>query len=395
MKETAKAFAGNLKRTLVLRGKVHQSVADDIVMINLKRLIVIAAITVPFSVLHIIFFHRGIADLGGPERTWRMWIITCHLALLVCMGSLGFIAFRLRKLDVVTKSGRALQYLAVGVMLAFGIVIASVDQLVTPNITPFLVACTILSASLLIKPHYMLPIYAVGLGVFVLFQGFTQQDHSVLLNNRMNGLAAIGIAIFLSYTLWNSTVATVLQKRKIESQQKELEEKNNELQVLVSHDPLTNLLTRRRFEELMTTEIAMVRRYGQQSSLVMLDVDGFKLINDNFGHLAGDSVVRHVASILKANVRETDTVARWGGDEFIILLPCTGLMDGKAAAEKLGAAIRQSPLTYDGELLNVTASFGVTAVSCTSENSLEQTFKDADLALYMAKGRGRDCVAVI
>ncbi len=395
MKEAAKAFASSLKRMLVLRGAMHESVADDIVLINLKRLMLIAAITMPFSALHIILFQRGIAEIGGVERTWRIWVITCHLALLVCMGLIGFIASRLRKRAAVSTMARALQYVAVCVMLAFGIVIASVDQLVTPNITPFLVACTIVSASLIIKPYYILPIYVAGMVVFITAQGLTQQDHSVLLSNQVNGLTAIGVAICLSYAHWNFTAANILQKRKIESQQKELEEKNHELQLLVNHDSLTNLLTRRRFEELMTTEIAMVRRYGQQSSLVMLDVDGFKSINDNFGHLAGDCVVRHVAAILKANVRETDTVARWGGDEFIILLPCTGLMDGKAAAEKLGAAIRQLPLTYEGELLNVTASFGVTAVSCTSENSLEQTYKDADLALYMAKGRGRDCVAVI
>ncbi len=391
----ARAFVAKIKQMLIHNGAAHKTVADDIAALNLKRLIAIAIFAVPFSAIHMILFHQGLAQIAGVERIWRLWVIASHFALLISLGTIGLAAFRFRNRVVATVPMRALQYAAAGVILTFGIVISSVDQLVTPNITPFLVACTVVSASLVIKPAYMLPIFATCLFVFISAQGVTQQNHAVLLSNRVNGITTIGLAICLSYTLWNGTVANILQKRKIESQRKELEEKNIELQFLAYHDPMTNLLTRRRFEELLTNEMAMVRRYGHKSSLVMVDVDGFKSINDGYGHLAGDCVVRHIASILKAHVRETDAVARWGGDEFILLLPCTEAMEGKAAAEKLGAVIRRTPMVYEGVTMNVTASFGVTAINCTSENSLEQTYKDADLALYMAKGRGRDCVAVI
>lgn len=395
MRQAARGMIKCLKDMLVMRITVHNAVADDIVFINLKRIIVLAAIAIPFNVAHIIIFWMGIAGADGLERTWRIGIIISHVLLAISMGVLGLLAYRFRKRATVTNSMRALQYAAVVAMLYFGVSITAVDQLVTTNITPFLVACTIISASMVIRPYYSLPVFAVAFAAFVISLGITQTEQSVLLTNRVNGLTSIGIALCLSFVLWNSTVANILQRRRIISQQKELEEKNRELQFLVYHDPMTNLYNRRKFEELLTVEIAMVRRYGRESSLVMLDIDGFKAINDKYGHPSGDRIVLHIASLLKSSVRETDSVARWGGDEFIVLLPCTSATDGMAAAEKLGSIIRQTPLPFGGELLNVTASFGVTAVSCDSENSLEQTYKDADLALYMAKGRGRDCVAAI
>lgn len=152
-------------------------------------------------------------------------------------------------------------------------------------------------------------------------------------------------------------------------------------------DKLTQLYNRTKLDELFEFEINKARRYPADLTAILIDLDHFKSVNDTYGHQIGDIVLRETASILTANVRDTDHIGRWGGEEFIILAPCTNLEQGRELAEKLRAAIAAFDFTMVGSR---TGSFGVAVFhEGDSEDSLTRR---ADECLYLAKEQGRNRV---
>ena len=167
------------------------------------------------------------------------------------------------------------------------------------------------------------------------------------------------------------------------------------LEQLASTDALTGLATRRQLIELAGHELARARRTHRPLTLVFLDVDDFKSINDRFGHDTGDRVLQGIGDVLHRELRASDLAARWGGEEFCALLPDTDLHAATEIAERLRAAVERMPLAApDGSPLPVTASFGV-AISMPDDNDLRRLADAADQAMYRAKqeGRNRGCVA--
>jgi two-component system cell cycle response regulator len=162
---------------------------------------------------------------------------------------------------------------------------------------------------------------------------------------------------------------------------------------MATTDTLTGLLNRRAFVESTGRELARTRRYNDKLSVILLDIDHFKHINDRRGHATGDVVLAAVGQLLSNAIRNCDIVARWGGEEFVLLLPSTDLDGAQLVAERireqLAAAEIRDP---NGELVPVTASFGV---ACYAENmTLEQIVDRADRAMYLAKSGGRNRVVV-
>jgi diguanylate cyclase (GGDEF)-like protein len=157
-------------------------------------------------------------------------------------------------------------------------------------------------------------------------------------------------------------------------------------------DDLTELANRRRFTELLGVEVRRAQRFGDPLGLILADLDDFKLVNDRFGHQAGDEVLRRFAAILQATVREIDVPARYGGEEFAVLLPETGLAGAEQLAKRLATALADVVLRApDGEEVPVTASFGVSAFP--EAGSAEELLAAADRALYQAKAAGKSRVA--
>jgi diguanylate cyclase (GGDEF)-like protein/PAS domain S-box-containing protein len=157
------------------------------------------------------------------------------------------------------------------------------------------------------------------------------------------------------------------------------------LRELATVDALTGAVNRRRFFELGDEEIARADRYGGALSLAMIDADHFKRINDTFGHAAGDEALVHIASTLRAGLRRSDTVGRYGGEELALLLPATELAGARLLVDALRAAVASSPRE-----VRVTVSAGV--VERTPGESLASMLRRADAALYRAKADGRNCV---
>jgi two-component system cell cycle response regulator len=189
-------------------------------------------------------------------------------------------------------------------------------------------------------------------------------------------------------------VARVALHLKVKRLQDELMVKNATLARLSTVDALTGLRTRRYLNELLTIEFLRARRYGTPLVLLMADIDRFKDVNDRYGHPAGDAVLRRVAELLSSQLRATDTPGRFGGEEFLVVLPQNDVRGGAVLAERWRNAIarRRFPLP-DGAEVAVTISAGV-AEYCSEFESPDDLVSAADRALYQAKAGGRNRVEI-
>ncbi len=174
---------------------------------------------------------------------------------------------------------------------------------------------------------------------------------------------------------------------KLHKNHEELALAKDKLNQLYVVDQLTQLYNRIKIDEIMDIELIRTKRYGSIFSIILIDIDHFKLVNDTYGHIVGDSVLKEFASILKANVRDSDCVGRWGGEEFIIVCIETDTNGAVLVAEKLRDEIEKFNFTTVG---NKTASFGVSS----SGKNIDETIilDNADKALYKAKNSGRNQV---
>ncbi len=186
-------------------------------------------------------------------------------------------------------------------------------------------------------------------------------------------------------------------RRMVDARTRELVEKNAQLERMATTDELTGLPNRRFFLDSLERELRKLTRVAtdQHLSLLVLDLDRFKTVNDRFGHAAGDEVLRLVARGLSQTVRATDLPARFGGEEFAILLPNTGAEGARFLAEKLRSEVEAERIRFDGNDLSVTISVGVATLSSPSrydESIAEDLLKRADEAMYQAKSGGRNRV---
>ncbi len=157
-------------------------------------------------------------------------------------------------------------------------------------------------------------------------------------------------------------------------------------------DSLTQLPNRRAYEERLQQEFERWQRYGRPLAMALCDVDHFKSINDSYGHLAGDKVLRIIARTLRNRLRKADFMARYGGEEFAILLPETTVEEAAAVIEAIRAAIAESPFHFRNQPVRITISAGISAP--LPNDGRDQMFERADAALYSAKQNGRNCVEV-
>ncbi len=172
------------------------------------------------------------------------------------------------------------------------------------------------------------------------------------------------------------------------TQQKKLEKTLNEL---TRTDALTDIFNRRAFDEILEAEYSRFKRTGDNYALLMLDIDHFKSVNDNYGHSAGDEVLKEFARACRSNIRNHDTVSRLGGEEFCILLPDTSAQAAAKIADKLRQWVMDNPIDTDGHSISLTVSVGVSEVEPSDGDSLD-ALKRADVKLYKAKENGRNRV---
>ncbi len=185
--------------------------------------------------------------------------------------------------------------------------------------------------------------------------------------------------------------------KRVEAQQqsgamiRELVRLKKELEKTARTDPLTQLPNRRDIEEKLQYEANRVDRNKRGFSIALADIDFFKKVNDVYGHDAGDHMLVEIAKLLRKNSRKQDVVCRWGGEEFLILLPETPVAGAKVWAEKARAAIEAHQMTHNKQDIRVTMSLGISFYQCAKKN-VKEIIKEADECLYLAKGNGRNRV---
>lgn len=179
----------------------------------------------------------------------------------------------------------------------------------------------------------------------------------------------------------------------IASGKRALERANEQLAKLSMTDRLTGLLNRGTWENLVDAEFERYRRYNQATSLVMFDIDLFKKVNDNYGHLAGDEVIKDTATTTKANLRQSDSIGRYGGEEFGIVLPETDAEGARIICERIRESIEHSVVQTSVAPIRYTVSVGVAQLGGKPKSYMEW-LQQADEALYAAKKGGRNRVVV-
>ena len=158
-------------------------------------------------------------------------------------------------------------------------------------------------------------------------------------------------------------------------------------------DGLTGVFNRRKLEEVLEHELQRIRRYGGDCGVLMFDIDHFKKVNDGHGHLVGDEAIRHVAQLAVKTFRSTDVIGRYGGEEFVVLLPGVGLGGATVAGERVRAAVAGTPVRHPDVTFSITISVGVTAMRLDAKDRLA-VLEEADRALYQSKREGRNRVTV-
>jgi diguanylate cyclase (GGDEF)-like protein len=186
-------------------------------------------------------------------------------------------------------------------------------------------------------------------------------------------------------------IETVQVNQSLQAEIKRREELEVELKLQATTDPLTGLLNRRQYETLFRREQERVRRHASKLTLCVTDLDHFKKINDHYGHDAGDQVLKHISDLFVATLRHTDIVGRFGGEEFILLLPDTDLDNAMIVINRLREKLQASSVRADDHEIKITATFAVTEVT-QDDATIEDVIRRADKALYQGKEAGRNQV---
>ena len=384
-----------LRQTLARLRAEHAQVADLATVTNLQRLRWLAPTVLFVNALHALALALALQlaqhHYDGLGYRWRVGLLVAHVVMGLVMGVCALLVRRVDAQGAPPWARRLpLATAALGMLFATAVVV--VDQWVTPNITPFLASCFLLGVVFHLRPLPSAVLYLLAFIGFYMGMGLTQGNPEMLLSNRLNGITLGFLGWILMVVMWRNFTTITLQQTQLLEINLSLHERQAELERLNQHDGLTGLFNRQTFVQLTGQELARAQRQGSDTTLLILDLDFFKRVNDFYGHPGGDAVLRHVADLVRASVRSTDLVGRLGGEEFMVLLPGTATDAGRTLAGKLCRQIESSPLIWQGVTIPVTVSIGLASASAGKALDFEPLYREADTALYQAKDQGRNRV---
>lgn len=366
-------------------------ILHDIEIINYKRMKLLLAIYIIIELLFIKFVDIPNLRSNSINITWtdkRYFIL--HLLILI-VASAGIIVMKIfikNNTDKSKKINRIVVPVLIMVILVLISIINGLDQIKIGNSSSVFISNMIIcSAVILIRFPIDLLVYSVPFSTFIWGLLTFQKDHALLHSNILNGSIFFVAAIIISKIVYDSHINQMYKNIM-------LEEVNLKLIHISNHDPLTGLSNRRNFEIETKQKMEILMQHGQEASLILLDIDHFKNVNDKFGHPIGDIVLKEISNILLENIKATDLASRWGGEEFLIFLPQTSIDEAYALANKIRVAIESKVIKADNFKINITASFGVTQLKDNFSNSFYASYKLVDNALYKAKSQGRNQVVV-
>lgn len=360
--------------------------------VTLRRARVVMFLGVPLHTALALWFAQFQAPTGQPSlQNWASALTGLQVGIALALLASGVLAhLLLRRKALPVHLGLAVQTFFSGSYLAFGAAAAIQDIAIGNGIATFLVICMGTAVLSLMRPVFSGLVFIAAFLVFWFILRSSAIDATLLASLQIQAIAVILMAQLISVMVWHQYTRTVLLRRKLELSNEALLLKQQELEFLAERDTLTGLYNRRKFLQLAQHELDRLARVPSNIGVLMLDLDFFKRINDQYGHPTGDLVLQQVAQRLAAHVRSTDVLARMGGEEFIVLMPNTDRAGALNLAEKLRTAVRAHPLELPGLLLPITASLGVTGLQTDQQAPLDSLYATADQALYTAKEQGRN-----
>lgn len=354
---------------------------------NLQVLGVAAWVLVALNLLHVAVF--GLMHFDLPQQTaWAHQIAGAHAAMAVLMAAMGWAVRQARPHPRLTTPLRWLPETASALVLFWAVVLTLMDQAIGSGISAFINASLAIGMVFLLRPRSALLLQVLGWCVLAVLLGGTTDDPARLTTQRMNAASASALALLVSVLLWRRYVQAELLQRALADTNRLLEQQRAELETLATRDPLTGLYNRREFVRQSQQALARAQRQGHALAVLMVDLDHFKVVNDRFGHPVGDEVLRQVTRLMAQNVRQTDCLARLGGEEFALLLPDTQAANALHLADKLRQRLADTPVAVLG--VPVTASLGLACMPAGQTLSLDTLLQRADQALYQAKDQGRN-----
>lgn len=374
----------------------YGQIQSDGTMDTLRRARMLAMVAVPLHFALGVFFARFNAPAGRLDiQAWAdaltLWQFGVATALLILGVSMHVY---LARRTVANWLGTVLQVGFCVVYLIFGTAGSYLDLSIGNGIGTFLIICLGTGTLSLMRPMMSVGIFGSTALVFSTILHRSTIDPTLRASIEVQVVAMLVMTTGMSMSLWHQYTRMVLLRHQLSENNAILKMQQQELVTLAERDSLTGLYNRRQFMHMAEIELVRADRMPRGTSLLMVDLDYFKKVNDQHGHPAGDGVLQQVAAILLGNVRASDLVGRMGGEEFIVLLPYTTPDHAMLVAEKLRLALREHPLKIENLELPMTASFGVTGITETQKAPLQALYAAADMALYNAKHGGRDRVEV-
>lgn len=220
---------------------------------------------------------------------------------------------------------------------------------------------------------------------------YVKNEKRLLMTAVMTSAVAILFALFISRAIYYSAINRSREEK--EQLERLVKERTKEIELLSKTDALTGLWNRGYLEEMLELEFKRSRRYGHTLAIVVIDLDHFKKINDTYGHMGGDEVLREVSRRLKGCMRETDFIGRYGGEEIVVILAETSAENAVETADKIRTKVEEAPVSFNDLAIPVTASLGLSLMRDEHAN-YEEIFSEADEALYVSKKEGRNRVSL-
>jgi diguanylate cyclase (GGDEF)-like protein len=347
---------------------LREAFQQEITPINLRRLIGIS-IALFLIALVLLVLEDSFFDIGP--------VIFAFLIASLLQIPLFFVTFRYRKkIKRVLIQAQTLLYLFS--IILFGIHL-SLRQQTLPGVAPlFLTAVLAIIAILYLDAQTGSLVFAFAGSLFILWYPSVQLDATVVFVTRVT----MSVIVFLTWLLNRLIYRMKGQAFQLESA---LKEKDRVLDEMNQRDPLTGLDNHTSSFRKLYEEAAKAKRIGYPISLILCDIDDFKTINDTFGHQAGDHVLLRISQTIRATLRTTDIVGRYGGEEFILILPDTDANEARVLSERLRLAMAKT--TYDVDV-HVTMSGGVSQYD--AGQTIDEWVRTTDRRLYEAKHEGKD-----
>ena len=352
---------------------------NEICRDNLSRMIIVASILTVVGSLSAFF-----AD--------TFWFNTYHVALCAAVLNLLLIPIlyqsksKIKELSVVWIM--VVQTIYVVVVLSAGLFWSLFEQSEVASAGPYMLTMYAISALAVMPPLVSASLLLIFSLAFSFMVSFFQPVPEAAILLRMHVCAMSVLAWILSLMLYHSKVRDFQNAKSIVEKNKELEKINIELKHMIMKDSMTDLLNHKSSMLRLKDEIDQARRTASPLSVAMLDLDNFKMINDTYGHQIGDEILVQVANIIKTSCRKSDIAGRYGGEEFIIIMPDT---DSNEATSLLNRIQKQMIETVYGDGIRVTFSCGI---SQWNGDTLHSILKKSDLKLYEAKNKGKNRIEV-